>query len=75
MIGPMSHSTGVVLALAITASLVVGWYGAKAKIAHGDLNGTIRKISGLKRARTNNGGVALVVVVVALFILYKVVAH
>ena len=75
MIDPMSHSTAVVLALAVTASLVVGWYGAKAKIAHGDLNGTIRKISGLKRARTNNGGVVLVVVAIALFILYKVVVH
>jgi hypothetical protein len=75
MIDLMSHSTAVVLALAITASLVVGWYGAKAKIAHGDLNGTIRKISGLRRARTNNGGVALVVVVIALFILYKVVVR
>jgi hypothetical protein len=75
MIDPMSPSTAVVLALAVTASLVVGWYGAKAKIAHSDLNGTIRKISGLKRARTNNSGVALVVVLVALFILYKMVVH
>ncbi len=75
MIGVMSHSTAVVLALAVTASLVVGWYGSKAWIAHGDLNGTVRKISGLKRARSNNGGIALLVTVIALFILYKLVVR
>jgi len=62
------------VAVIVTASLAVGWYGSRAWIAHGDLSGTARKISGLRKARGTNGSIALLVIIIALFILYELVA-
>ena len=74
MIGHMTHATALYVALIVTASLAVGWYGSRAWIAHGDLAGTARKISGLRKARGSNGVIAVLVIVGALFIIYELVA-
>lgn len=58
-----------------TVGLIVGWYACKAWIAHADVGGTAKKISGLKRARSHNGRIALLVFVVALVVLYGLVGH
>ncbi len=71
----MNHSTAIYVAVFATVSLAVGWYGCKAWIAHGDVGGTIRKISGLKRARSYNGGIAIVIFLVAVLVLYGLVAR
>jgi hypothetical protein len=71
----MTHATALYVAIVVTASLAVGWYGSRAWIAHGDLTGTVRKISGLKRARGANGGIALLVIVIAMFVLYEAIAR
>ena len=70
----MNHATALYVAVIVTASLAVGWYGSRAWIAHGDLSGTARKISGLRKARGTNGSIALLVIIIALFILYELVA-
>jgi hypothetical protein len=70
----MTHATALYVAIVVTASLAVGWYGSRAWIAHGDLTGTVRKISGLRKARGANSGIALLVIVIALFVLYELVA-
>ena len=67
----MSHTTIFYVVVFATASLVVGWYACKAWIAHGDIGGTAGKVSGLRKARNHNGGVALLVMVVVLFVLYQ----
>ncbi len=61
------------VAVFATVGLIVGWYACKAWIAHGDVGGTVKKISGLKRARSHNGSVALLVLFVALAVLYALV--
>ena len=71
----MTHSTALYVALVVTASLAVGWYASRAWIAHGDLTGTVRKISGLKKARGTNGSIALLVIIVALFVLYEMIGR
>ena len=67
----MSHTTIFYVVVFATASLVVGWYACKAWIAHGDIGGTANKVSGLRKARNHNGGVALLVMIVVLFVLYQ----
>ncbi len=71
----MNHSTAIYVAVAATVSLAVGWYACKAWVAHGDVGGTVRKISGLKRARTHNGGIAIVIFLAAAVILYGLVTR
>ncbi|HET9898678.1 MAG TPA: hypothetical protein VFQ44_27465 [Streptosporangiaceae bacterium] len=71
----MNHSTALYVAIFATVSLAVGWYGAKAWMAHGDVSGTIRKISGLKRQRSHNGGIALVIFLVAAVVLFGLLAR
>ena len=71
----MTHVTALLVAILVTASLAVGWYGARAWIAHGDLAGTMRKVPGLKRARGTNGGIALIVVLAGLLVLYEAIRH
>ena len=66
----MSHTTILYVVVFATAALIAGWYACKAWIAHGDLSGTANKIPGLRRARNHNGGVALLVAVIVLFVLY-----
>jgi hypothetical protein len=58
-----------------TVGLIVGWYACKAWIAHADVGGTVKKIIGLKRARSHNGGIALLVFIVALVVLYGLTTH
>ncbi|HET7013925.1 MAG TPA: hypothetical protein VFI65_08445 [Streptosporangiaceae bacterium] len=70
----MSHTTIFYVVVFATASLIAGWYGCKAWIAHGDISGTAKKVSGLRRARNHNGGVALLVLAIVLFILYDLMA-
>ncbi len=70
----MTHATALYVALVVTASVAVGWYGSRAWIAHGDLSGTVRKISGLRKARGANGTVAILIVVLGLFVLYELIA-
>ena len=55
--------------------IVVGWYACKAWVAHADIGGTSNKISGLKRGRSRNGQVALLVLVIGLFVLYGLASH
>ena len=69
----MSHSAAMEVAVFATVGLVVGWYACKAWIAHGDVGGTVKKISGLKRARSHNGSIALLVLFIALVVLYGLV--
>ncbi len=69
----MSHTTIFYVVVFATASLVVGWYGCKAWIAHSDIDGTAKRISGLRQTRNHNGGIALLVVVVILFVLYDLI--
>ena len=71
----MNHSTALLVAVFATASLAVGWYACKAWIAHGDVGGQVRKISGLKRARTTNGGIAMVIFFAGLVVLYGLVTR
>jgi hypothetical protein len=73
MIRRMTHSTALYVAIFATASLAVGWYGAKAWIAHGDVGGSERKIPGLKRARNRNGGIAMLLIITGLLVLYGLV--
>jgi hypothetical protein len=65
----------LLVAVFATVSLAVGWYACKAWIAHGDVGGTVRKISGLKRARTTNGGIAIVIFIVGAVVLYGLVTR
>lgn len=58
-----------------TVGLVVGWYACKAWVAHAEVGGSLKKISGLRRARTHNGGVALLVFVIALIVIYGLSNH
>jgi hypothetical protein len=74
MIERMTHATALYVAIVVTASLAVGWYGSRAWIAHGDLTGTARKISGLRKTRGANGTIAAVVIIIALFVLYELLA-
>lgn len=55
--------------------IVVGWYACKAWLAHADISGTEHKISGLKRGRSHNGQIALVVFLVGLIVLYGLSSH
>jgi hypothetical protein len=55
--------------------LFVGWHACKAWLAHADIGGTVRKISGLKRARSNNGQIAIVIFSLALIALYGLIRH
>jgi hypothetical protein len=71
----MSHTTIFYVVVFATASLIVGWYACKAWIAHGDLGGAASKMSGLRRARNHNGGVALLVVAIVLFVLYDLMTR
>jgi uncharacterized membrane protein len=71
----MTHATALYVAIVVTASLAVGWYGSRAWIAHGDLSGTARKISGLRKVRGTNGTIAVLVILLALFVLYELVAR
>ena len=71
----MNHSAAMDVAVFGTVGLVVGWYACKAWIAHADVGGTVKKISGLKRARSHNGGIAFLVFIVALVVLYGLVGH
>ncbi len=71
----MTHATALYVALVVTASLAVGWYGSRAWIAHGDLTGTARRIAGLRKARGTNGAIALLVIILALFVLYELVGR
>jgi|GEM_PF-719495 hypothetical protein len=75
MIGRMTHSTALYVAIVVAASLAVGWYGSRAWIAHGDLTGTARKISGLRKARGTNGTIAVLVIIIGLFVLYHIVTQ
>jgi hypothetical protein len=70
----MSHSTALYVAIFATASLAVGWHGAKALLAHRDVESTERRIPLSKRARTHNGGIAIFVAVVMLFVIYRLVS-
>lgn len=58
-----------------TVGLVVGWHACKAWIAHADVGGTMKKISGLRRARSHNGGIAFLVFVIAMIVLYGLTNH
>jgi hypothetical protein len=62
------------VAIFAAVGLAVGWYACKAWIAHGDVGGTVRKISGLKRARTHNGGIAFLLFIAAFVVLYALTA-
>jgi len=68
----MTHSSAVLVALAVTASLAVGWYGAKAWLAHEDLDGTLRRLARLKKSRSSNGRIVLLVIIVALVFFLKI---
>jgi hypothetical protein len=69
----MSHANAFTMAMVATAALAVGFYGARALGAQGDLVSTIRKIAPIKRARNHNRFVAISVLVIALLLLYRVV--
>jgi hypothetical protein len=71
----MTHATALLVVILVIASLAVGWYGARAWIAHGDLAGTLRKVPGLKRARGSNSRIALIVVIIGLLVLYEAIRH
>jgi hypothetical protein len=66
----MSHTTILYVVVFAIATLIIGWYACKAWIAHGDLGGTAKKMPGLRRVRNHNGGIALLIVVIVLFVLY-----
>lgn len=55
--------------------VVVGWYACKAWVAHGDIGGTANKISGLKRGRSRNGQIALLMLVIGVIVLYGLASH
>ena len=55
--------------------VIVGWYACKAWLSHSDISGTERKISGLKRGRSHNGQIALLVLVVGVIVLYGLASH
>jgi hypothetical protein len=64
------------IAIFSTASLAVGWHGAKALISHEDAGSFKRRIPLAKRSRNHNGGIAIFVAVVVLFAIYRLVqAH
>ena len=69
----MNHTTALYVAIFATASLAVGWHGAKALISHHDAESFERRIPLAKRARNHNGGIALFVAVVVLFVIYRLV--
>ena len=72
----MSDSTALYIAIFSTASLAVGWHGAKALISHKDAESFERRIPLAKRARNHNGGIAIFVALVVLFAIYRLVqAH
>ena len=71
----MSHTTALYVAIFATAALAVGWYGAKALISHGDAESFKRRIPVAKRSRNHNGGIAIFVAVVILFVIYRLVAR
>ena len=68
----MNHSTAFYVALLVTASLVVGWYGARAWLSHGDLTGTLKRISGMRKARGSFGTIAIGAIIIWLLLLYEV---
>jgi hypothetical protein len=47
------------IAIFSTASLAVGWHGAKALISHHDAESFERRIPLAKRARNHNGGIVI----------------
>jgi hypothetical protein len=71
----MSHTTIFYVVVFAAASLIAGWYACKAWIAHGDIGGTAKKVTNLRRARNHNGGVALLVLVIVLFVLYDLMTR
>lgn len=71
----MSHSVVMGFLVFGAVGVVVGWYACKAWLAHSDIAGTEHKISGLRRGRTHNGQVALLVFLVGLIVLYGLSSH
>ncbi len=69
----MTHTAAFYLAIAATAALAIGFYGARGLGAQGDLVSTIRKIAPLKRARNHNMFIAGSVIVIGLLLLYRIV--
>jgi hypothetical protein len=61
----------VVLMVGITA----GWYANRAHAAHGDVKSTRRRIPGYRRTRARSGFIAIVLLVMALFVLKDLAHH
>lgn len=55
--------------------MIVGWYACKAWLAHADIAGTHHKIFGLKRGRSHNGQVALLMLAIGVLVLYGLASH
>jgi TRAP-type C4-dicarboxylate transport system permease small subunit len=66
----MGKSTALYVAVFSAATLAIGWYGARAWIAHGDVGATAKKIPGMKKARIHNGSIAVVVAVVVVLVFW-----
>ncbi len=71
----MSHSAVIDVVVFGAVGLIVGWYACRAWIAHAEIGGTVKKISGLKRVRSHNGGIALLVSIITLIVLYGLTSH
>jgi hypothetical protein len=71
----MSNSTAADVAVFAIVGLVVGWYACKSWLGHADIEGAIEKIAGLRRSRSHNGSIALLVFIVAIIVFYGMVNH
>jgi hypothetical protein len=71
----MSHSTATDVIVFAIFGLVIGWYVRKTWLAHADIPGTIQRIAELKRVRSHNGGIVLLVFLLAIIVFYGLVNH
>jgi len=60
------------MALVATATLAIGFFGARGLIAHGDVESFKRRIPPAKRVRNHNLFIAVSVIVIGLLLLYRI---
>jgi hypothetical protein len=69
----MTRTAAFYLAMAATAAMAVGFYGARGLGARADVVGFIRRLELARKARNHNMFIAGSIIVIGLLLLYRIV--
>jgi ABC-type Fe3+ transport system permease subunit len=71
----MSSDAAVLALVVLALGGLMGWHANRARAAHGDLRTTRGRLPGFRQTRLTSGLIAIVMLVVALFVIHDLIGQ